>query len=197
MAKPHTKRDEVFEYLSDYIDIHGFPPSIREIGAGVRLKSPSSVYFHLRALEEEGRILLGRNLDGMSRMNRAIRIVQPGEEGKVRQPVLVPVIKDPSKPGKARFDEPNILAYTDFCRFSGGYKQGDYVLCVGTSRVSSHIQGLQKEDYVLIRPEPLAGPPTPVLINGIYGPTLISPAEANAYPAASVLGYALCMQRNF
>lgn len=197
MAKPHTKRDEVYHYLASYIKNHGFPPTMREIGMGVDLKSPSSVYFHLCSLEAEGRIILGRSLDGTSRMNRAIRIVQPGAEGKERRPVLVPVIKDPSKSGKSRFEEPNILAYTDFCRFSGGYHQGDYVLCVGTSRLSTRITGLQNEDYVLIRPEPLEGPPTPVLVNGMNGPTLMSAAEAGAYPPTAVLGYALCMQRNF
>jgi len=197
MAKGHTKRDEVYNYIVDYINAHSFPPSLREIGIGVRLKSPSSVYFHIRSLEQEGRIILERNLDGTSRMNRAIRLVQPGQEAKAHRPALVPVIKDPAVSRESRFEETNIIAYTDFCRYAGGYRQGDYVLCMGTSRLASHIKGLQNEDYVLIRPEPLAGPPTPVLVNGMYGPTLMSAVEAVAYPAASVLGYALCMQRNF
>ena len=35
---------------------HGYPPSVREIGAHVGLKSPSTVHFHLKGLESAGLI---------------------------------------------------------------------------------------------------------------------------------------------
>jgi repressor LexA len=50
-----TKRQkEVLDFISGYQDQHGVPPSIREICAGLGLKSPGSMYKILTALEREG-----------------------------------------------------------------------------------------------------------------------------------------------
>ena len=55
MLKP--KQQEVYDYIVSYLNDFGFPPSIREIGAAVKLKSPSTVHFHMRGLEEAGYII--------------------------------------------------------------------------------------------------------------------------------------------
>ena len=46
----------IYEFVAAYIDGHGVPPSVREICAGVGLKSPSSVHGYLKKLQEQGLI---------------------------------------------------------------------------------------------------------------------------------------------
>lgn len=51
-----SRRDAIVQYIARYHAEHGFPPTVREIGAAVALKSTSTVAYYLRRLEEEGRI---------------------------------------------------------------------------------------------------------------------------------------------
>jgi len=52
------RQQQVLDFIAAFQAREGFPPSVREICAGLGLKSPGSLIKHLRALEEEG--LLGR-----------------------------------------------------------------------------------------------------------------------------------------
>ena len=50
-----TKMQEfIFQAIKSYIEAHGYPPSVREIGDAVGLKSTCTVHFHLHKLLEEG-----------------------------------------------------------------------------------------------------------------------------------------------
>src|SRR6476659_10130299 len=50
-----TKRQqEIWEFLVQYVDSHGYPPTVREIGERVGLASPSTVHAHLANLERAG-----------------------------------------------------------------------------------------------------------------------------------------------
>src|SRR6476646_4581442 len=50
-----TKRQqEIWEFLVRYVDAHGYPPTVREIGEEVGLASPSTVHAHLANLERAG-----------------------------------------------------------------------------------------------------------------------------------------------
>ena len=52
-----TKRQqEIWEFLVEYVDAHGYPPTVREIGEQVGLASPSTVHAHLANLERAGLI---------------------------------------------------------------------------------------------------------------------------------------------
>jgi len=42
------------DFLGDYVDRHGYPPTVREIGEAVGLASPSTVHAHLANLERAG-----------------------------------------------------------------------------------------------------------------------------------------------
>ena len=57
MAKLTKKQQEVYDYILSFTTQHGYPPSVREIGAAVGLKSPSTVHFHMKGLEEAGVIV--------------------------------------------------------------------------------------------------------------------------------------------
>ena len=53
-----TKKQQlIYDYICTFTDEHGYPPSVREIGEAVDLKSPSTVHFHLKGLEEAGMIV--------------------------------------------------------------------------------------------------------------------------------------------
>ena len=65
MPAPLTpKQAEIYDFILQYTRDHGYPPSVREIGAAVDLKSPSTVHFHMKKLEAEGYIL---KADGKTR----------------------------------------------------------------------------------------------------------------------------------
>ncbi|NCE63931.1 transcriptional repressor LexA [Pseudoflavonifractor sp. 524-17] len=50
------KQQLIYDYIVSFQARHGYPPSVREIGAHVGLKSPSTVHFHLKGLEAAGMI---------------------------------------------------------------------------------------------------------------------------------------------
>ena len=47
-------QQKIYDFIADFIRRQGYPPSVREIGDAVGLKSPSTVHFHLKHLEELG-----------------------------------------------------------------------------------------------------------------------------------------------
>ncbi|MCI8990654.1 MAG: transcriptional repressor LexA [Lawsonibacter sp.] len=57
MAKLTRKQQEIYDFILSFTNEHGYPPSVREIGAAVSLKSPSTVHFHMKGLEEAGVII--------------------------------------------------------------------------------------------------------------------------------------------
>ena len=57
MANLTRKQKEIYEFILAFTGEHGYPPSVREIGAAVGLKSPSTVHFHMKGLEEAGVIV--------------------------------------------------------------------------------------------------------------------------------------------
>lgn len=50
------KQQQIYDYIVSFQRDHGYPPSVREIGAHLHLKSPSTVHFHLKGLEAAGLI---------------------------------------------------------------------------------------------------------------------------------------------
>ena len=49
-----ARQQEIWNYLVAYVDRHGYPPTVREIGEDVGLASPSTVHAHLANLERAG-----------------------------------------------------------------------------------------------------------------------------------------------
>jgi repressor LexA len=48
------RQQEIWNFLVEYVDRHGYPPTVREIGERVGLASPSTVHAHLANLERAG-----------------------------------------------------------------------------------------------------------------------------------------------
>src|SRR5438045_8945175 len=49
-----ARQQEIWQFLVEYADGHGYPPTVREIGDSVGLASPSTVHAHLANLERAG-----------------------------------------------------------------------------------------------------------------------------------------------
>lgn len=81
MAERSAMQQRIYEYIASCIREQGYPPSVREIGEAVGLKSPSTVHFHLKHLEEAGLIEKGAG------KGRAITLTAPTAEAD-RVPVL-------------------------------------------------------------------------------------------------------------
>ena len=71
MAGLSSMQKKIYEYIAACIREQGYPPSVREIGDAVGLKSPSTVHFHLKHLEEAGVIEKGAG------KGRAITLREP------------------------------------------------------------------------------------------------------------------------
>jgi repressor LexA len=74
----------ILEFLHEYIEQQGYPPTVREIGEAVGLRSPSTVHAHLAQLERAG--LLRRD----PTKPRALELTdrrreEPREEAEVRR----------------------------------------------------------------------------------------------------------------
>lgn len=59
MAELSAMQQKIYTYIASCIRNQGYPPSVREIGEAVGLKSSSTVHFHLKHLEEAGVIEKG------------------------------------------------------------------------------------------------------------------------------------------
>lgn len=57
MAKLTRKQQQIYNFILEFTAQHGYPPSVREIGTAMGLKSPSTVHFHMKGLEQAGVII--------------------------------------------------------------------------------------------------------------------------------------------
>src|SRR5689334_1243009 len=72
------RQQQIWNYLVEYVDRHGYPPTVREIGEQVGLASPSTVHAHLANLERAG--LLRRD----PTKPRALELI--GRERRAQEP---------------------------------------------------------------------------------------------------------------
>ena len=54
MPRTSNKAEKIVEFVNAFVAENGYSPSVREIGTAVGLKSPSTVHFHLKHMEELG-----------------------------------------------------------------------------------------------------------------------------------------------
>lgn len=71
MAKMTRMQQKIYDYIAQALREQGYPPSVREIGEAVGLKSPSTVHFHLKHMEELGVLTKGAG------KGRALTLAQP------------------------------------------------------------------------------------------------------------------------
>ena len=76
------KTQEVYEFIEEYIFKNNYPPTIREIGEKLKLDSTSSVVYHLKKLENMGKIARSEN------KNRAIELTDKPVINSITLPVV-------------------------------------------------------------------------------------------------------------
>lgn len=75
MGQPLTKRQkEVLDYITQFIELHGYAPSYREIAASLDMSSVATVASHVETLVEKG--YLGKGTG----QARSIQLVKPTSE---------------------------------------------------------------------------------------------------------------------
>ena len=142
LVKDLSKRQrEIFDYIRRYLDRHGYPPTVREIGKAVGLHSSSTVHAHLSKLETLG--LLKRD----PLKPRALELLVERAKRAVR-PSGLPLVGQVAA-GEPILAEENIEEYLQVPDVIGG-EAGDYVLRVrGESMKDAGILG---GDFVVVRP---------------------------------------------
>ena len=125
MAQMTKMQQKIYDYIAQTLAQQGYPPSVREIGDAVGLKSPSTVHFHLKHMEEMGVI----NKSGPK--GRAITLAQPADNlpaaPEVPQEVEPPAGRVPIV-GTVAAGTP-ILAQEcieDYLTFDTGGRDGEY-----------------------------------------------------------------------
>jgi repressor LexA len=83
MAKRISKKQrKILEFVGEYIDDNGYPPSMREICSALSISSTSVVSYNLDRLEEAGYIVRDREV------SRGLRLAQAGRSSVMRKEVL-------------------------------------------------------------------------------------------------------------
>lgn len=127
MAQMTKMQQKIYDYIARTLEEQGYPPSVREIGEAVGLKSPSTVHFHLKHMEELGVI----NKSG--RKGRAITLAHPPARGAVPAASQLPREEEPPAGrvpivGTVAAGTP-ILAQEcieDYLTFDTGGRDGEY-----------------------------------------------------------------------
>lgn len=98
--RPHgDTQQRILDYIENFIEVNGYPPSVREIGQAVDLKSTSTVHGHLNRLEKKG--LLHRE----AMKPRTIDIKREDKPQTVKVPILgkvaagVPILAEENAEG--------------------------------------------------------------------------------------------------
>ena len=142
MVKLSKMQQRIYDYIAQTIRTQGYPPSVREIGDAVGLKSPSTVHFHLKHLEELGVI------DKSAGKGRAITLTEPPQEEREDQ---IPIV------GNVAAGSP-ILAQEcieDYLTFDTGGRKGEFFALKvrGESMINA---GILPDDLVVVRQQPEA-----------------------------------------
>ncbi|AIY83203.1 MAG: transcriptional repressor LexA [Clostridium baratii] len=86
MLEGKDKQSQIYEFLKNFTENKGYPPSVREICEAVSLKSTSTVHGHLKRLEKKG--LIKRD----PTKPRALEIVELSQPK--REMINIPIIGD-------------------------------------------------------------------------------------------------------
>ena len=139
MAQLTKMQQKIYDYIVQAIQDQGYPPSVREIGEAVGLKSPSTVHFHLKHLEELG--VIGKQAG----KGRALTLTEAPQENQV------PIV------GNVAAGSP-ILAQEcieDYLTFDTGGRDGEYfaLRVRGESMINA---GILPDDLVVVHQQPAA-----------------------------------------
>ena len=144
MQKPISSRQQhILRYIQQHMDVHGYPPTVREIGSNVGLSSSSTVHAHLKTLQEQGHI----ERDAV--LTRAIKLTGTGgNEGRppTKSFIQMPIIGTVAA-GKPRLAVEDI---EDVFPLPSDFISGDGFMLrvIGDSMIED---GIHEGDLVVVR----------------------------------------------
>jgi repressor LexA len=131
------RQRQVFEFITRSIDERGYPPTLREIGAHMRIRSTNGVNDHLKALERKGWI---------TREDLKSRALRPVETSS--HIVEVPLVGRVAA-GQPLLAEENIEGNVKVDRFFIGQSREVFALRVtGDSMIED---GIHDGDFIFVR----------------------------------------------
>lgn len=151
MAEMSRMQKRIYDFIRQTIRDQGYPPSVREIGEAVGLKSPSTVHFHLKHMEEQGILTKGAG------KGRAIALSQQPDAGKPVQEVT-PRIAEPEIPAGRVPIVGNVAAGTpilaqecieDYLTFDTNGRDGEY-FALRVRGESMLYAGILPDDLVVV-----------------------------------------------
>ncbi|MBN2804377.1 MAG: repressor LexA [Deltaproteobacteria bacterium] len=142
-----TKRQEkVLDYITDSINLRGYPPTLREIGTHMGISSTNGVNDHLRALERKG------YLKREDMKSRALKPVNMNPE-KSNETVKVPVVERITS-GEPILLEQNISETIIVDRFLVGTAREIFAFRVNGNAMKE--AGIESGDFVFVKKQMFA-----------------------------------------
>jgi repressor LexA len=147
MIKLTDKQQRILEFIVDYVDEHGYPPSIREIGDQFQISSLRGVTVHLDALERKDKIKRAHT-------SRSITVIgRTGATAPQRRATFLPLVGTIAA-GTPILAEQNVEALIPIPPEIVRNVEGAFVLRVkGDSMIDAHVM---PRDLVVIRPQKTA-----------------------------------------
>ena len=136
MPRTSDKAERILDYVNQFVQEHGYAPSVREIGAAVGLRSTASVSYHIQALQDKGLLL---SPDSKGRKRSIVTNVRPGQIPVVGVVTAgVPILAVENQEGTMAWDgDPSCFA----------------LRVRGDSMVNA---GILSGDHVVVRPQQTA-----------------------------------------
>lgn len=158
MAKLTKMQQRIYEYIAEALRTQGYPPSVREIGEAVGLKSPSTVHFHLKHMEEMGVLTKGAG------KGRALTLAQPPQEASAAFSGAAPM-QEEAEPAADRIPVVGTVAagspilaeecIEDYLTFDTGGREGEY-FALRVRGESMRNAGILPDDLVVVHRQPTA-----------------------------------------
>ena len=131
---------KIYLYLKDYVEIHNYAPSVRDICTAVGLTSTSTVHGHLTRLEQKGFIKRGTG------KSRAIEINDADREARARS-LTVPLVGEVTA-GMPMFAEDNIHEYLPMPKYIVADEDSFALRVKGESMIEA---GIHDGDFIVVK----------------------------------------------
>lgn len=139
-------QQRIYDYIVACIREQGYPPSVREIGEAVGLKSPSTVHFHLKNLADAGVIEIGAGKGRAISLTQAPTAAAPAAPAFEEPADRVPIVGNVAAGSPILAEE----CIEDYLTFDTGGRSGEYfaLRVRGESMLNA---GILPGDLVVVR----------------------------------------------
>ena len=144
MTEITERQAQILDFVQEFTESNGFPPSYRDIARGVGLKAVSNVHFHINKLREKGLIEIGEG------KMRSIRLAADVDRRETRDG-YVPLVGNVAA-GTPILAEQNI---EDYVLFDTGRNPEEYfaLRVRGDSMIGA---GIMPDDIIIAHQQPTA-----------------------------------------